>query len=125
MMRADKPAEKTATPSKPVVFPQAAKPAPAPPVDHFAAARRAEHERRGRLEEAGEAILAFLAVPNEDGSGKTLDAIRGAVSLSEADFSLVLGELDSQGFVERSTSRETTLVWHLRQTSRAQRIIIP
>lgn len=114
----NKPAE------KPVVFPQAKPAAPAPPVDRFAAKRQAEHARRGRLEEAGEAILLFLAVPNEDGSGKSLDEIRAAVSLSEEDLSIVLGELDSQGFVERSTS-PAGLGWHRRQTSPAQRIIIP
>jgi hypothetical protein len=98
--------------------------APAPPADPFAAVRKAEHALRGRLEEQYEAILEVLRVGNEDGSGKSWDQIKAAVSLADEELTAGLALLEVQGFVDRSTSA-AGLGWHRRTVSPTQRIVIP
>lgn len=75
---------------------------------------RAARGSRDDLEDNCYEVLDAVRVLNEDGSGKSLDQLHAETGLSLADLHAALDQLEGQNLIERSVSREKTLVYHAR-----------
>jgi len=75
---------------------------------------RAARASRGDLEENCYDLLDLIRVPNDDGSGKTLDQLRAETKLSDEELFAALDQLEGQSLIERSVAQEKDLVYHAR-----------